>query len=149
MTKMTEQVIINATALDRSIDPALVEQAIAVLRGERKAKPPTKREERKERIASGLDDAITATEAKELLGVSTTATLRNYLKRGYIRTIGRGRAGVLTRYSRKSIEEFLKPDEGYIRNPDYDSRMEVLRANRENRRRTKAEMSKAKEKGNK
>lgn len=146
MTKMTEQVIINATALDRSIDPALVEQAIAVLRGERKAKPQTKREERKERIASGLDDAITATEAKELLGVSTTATLRNYLKRGYIRTIGRGRAGVLTRYSRKSIEEFLKPDEGFVRNPDYDSRMEVLRANR---RRTKAEMSKAKEKGNK
>lgn len=146
MTKMTEQVIINATALDRSIDPALVEQAIAVLRGERKAKPVTKREERKERIASGLDDAVTASEAKELLGVSTTATLRNYLKRGYIRTIGRGRAGVLTRYSRKSIEEFLKPDEGYVRNPDYDSRMEMLRANR---RRTKAEMATASKNKNK
>lgn len=96
MTKATENIIRSACAMDATVDADSAERAVALLKGEADAdgRPPA-------------DEPLTPGEVAKMLKC-TTRTVARYVEKGIIRRIGNRKAdGTQTRYSRRSVVEFL------------------------------------------
>ena len=103
MMKRTESAIKSILALDGSITPKMAEKAVRILNGEISVTPP----DVVDRIRAEVDEPMTAAEVADALGV-TRRTVFTYAANGLIRRIGDRRKGTMTRFSRKSVEAFLK-----------------------------------------
>ena len=95
MTKATENIIRSACAMDATVDADSAERAVALLKGEADAdgRPPS-------------DEPLTPGEVAKMLKC-TTRTVARYVDKGIIRRIGNRADGTQTRYSRRSVVEFL------------------------------------------
>lgn len=102
MKKPTEDAIKALLTADHTVAPQVAEAMIRVGRGDVTAPAADIVESVRERT----DEPMTGKEVAEALKV-TRRTVLNLVNRGVIRRIGNTKNGTRTRYSRRSVEEFL------------------------------------------
>lgn len=92
MRDETKNIIRSACAMDASVDLKAVDAAIAMLDGG---------------AIQQTDEILTADEVARMLRV-TTRTVMNYADRGKIRRVGGRATGTQTRYSKRSVLDFME-----------------------------------------
>ena len=103
MLPQTENAIKNLAALDASITPDRVAAALRVMRGDDEPQGV----DAVEAIKIAADELLTRKQVSQLLGV-TPKSVSNYAKRGRIKQVGGGALRTQARYSRKSVEAYLR-----------------------------------------